>query len=304
MTEKPNRFINLHAHTHASVGDGLGPVDEHIDFCLENGMESMAFTEHGNCNSFAQAYLKTQELNKKGRNFKLIAGCEAYYHPDLEQWKRDKFSHEERKKIEKDRKKEEKKKSSEQIREELSDDGDGSTTENEDETKDVSKWRNPVTRRHHMVLLAKSEKGLENLFKLVSRSQTEGMYRFPRIDARMLKEHGEDIIVTSACVDGNAIVTTNNGKATLRELVESVNRGEVNFIKSFNEVDQKDEYRQVLAGQLTKKNAKVLKIKLKDGRILKCTPDHKVLTSNGWKEAQHLSKEDKILCEPVEEISK
>lgn len=203
MSDSPKKFVNLHAHTHASIADGLGPVEEHIDFCLENGMESMAFTEHGNCNSFAQAYLKTQDLKKKGRNFKLIPGCEAYYHPSLDQWKKDKFDHEERKRLEKERKKEEKKKSSEQLREELAaDDGDGSTTENEDETKDVSKWRNPVTRRHHMVLLAKSEKGMENLFKLVSRSQTEGMYRFPRIDAKMLKEHGEDIIVTSACIGG------------------------------------------------------------------------------------------------------
>ena len=203
MSDIPKKFTNLHAHSHFSQGDGLGTPEEHIDFVLENGMDALALTEHGNCNSFASAYLKSQELNKKGRQFKIIPAVEAYYHPDLEQWKRDKFEYEEKKKREKERKKEEKKRSSEQIQEELmAGDDDGSTTENEDETKDVSKWRNPVTRRHHMVLLAKSEKGMENLFKLVSRSQTEGMYRFPRIDARMLKEHGEDIIVTSACLGG------------------------------------------------------------------------------------------------------
>lgn len=190
MSEGPKKFVNLHAHTHASISDGLGPVEEHIDFALENGMSSMAFTEHGNCNSFAQAYLKTQALKQKGRDFKLIAGCEAYYHPDLEQWRRDKLAKEEAKKDEKKRAREE------------NDESDASTTENEEETKNVSKYRDPVNRRHHMVLLAKSEKGMENLFKLVSRGNIEGMYRFPRIDAKMLKEHGEDIIVTSACIGG------------------------------------------------------------------------------------------------------
>ncbi len=190
LSDSPKKFVNLHSHTHASISDGLGPVEEHIDFALENGMESMAFTEHGNCNSFAQAYLKSEDLKKKGRDFKLIAGCEAYYHPSLEEWRKQKFEKEEAKK---DAKKKDR---------EANDESDASTTENEEETKNVSKWRDPVNRRHHMVLLAKSDKGRQNLFKLVSRANIEGMYRFPRIDAKMLKEHGEDIIVTSACIGG------------------------------------------------------------------------------------------------------
>ena len=39
-----------------------------------------------------------------------------------------------------------------------------------------------------------------------------------------------------------------------------------------------------------------LKITLITGQELICTPDHKILTKDGWKEAQHITKEDFITC--------
>lgn len=54
----------------------------------------------------------------------------------------------------------------------------------------------------HLVLLAKNKTGLNNLFELVSRSNTEGFYYKPRIDFDMLKVYSEGLIVLSACMGG------------------------------------------------------------------------------------------------------
>lgn len=184
MSRKPTKFVGLHAHTGVgSPFDGLGYPQEHIDFILENGGDAWALTEHGNMNSFAHAYLHAHDLQKKGVDFKFIPGCEFYIHPDLDEWQRDYNFAREQKKLAKAQ----------------------ATDKVVVEDEDASKRRrlyDPVKRRHHMVVLAKSSKGLKNLFTLVSRGFKEGQYRFPRIDAKMLKEHGEDLIISTACIAG------------------------------------------------------------------------------------------------------
>lgn len=53
---------------------------------------------------------------------------------------------------------------------------------------------------YHVILLAASNKGLHNLFKLSTHSYTEGIYYKPRIDDALLADYSEDIIATSACL--------------------------------------------------------------------------------------------------------
>ncbi|MBR6613851.1 MAG: DNA polymerase III subunit alpha, partial [Clostridia bacterium] len=55
---------------------------------------------------------------------------------------------------------------------------------------------------NHLVLLAMSNKGYQNLIKLVSIAYTEGFYYKPRIDLEILKEYSEDIIALSGCMAG------------------------------------------------------------------------------------------------------
>jgi DNA polymerase III subunit alpha len=55
---------------------------------------------------------------------------------------------------------------------------------------------------YHMVLLAENQTGWMNLKKVVSRGYTEGFYYKPRIDWKMLEEHSEGIIATTACLGG------------------------------------------------------------------------------------------------------
>ena len=55
---------------------------------------------------------------------------------------------------------------------------------------------------NHIVLLAKNQKGLENLNKLNEIAWTEGFYKKPRIDYEVLEKYKEGIIVTSGCLSG------------------------------------------------------------------------------------------------------
>jgi len=56
--------------------------------------------------------------------------------------------------------------------------------------------------RFHICLFAKNKKGYENLMYLSSKAFIEGMYYFPRINKKELREHSEGLICTSACLQG------------------------------------------------------------------------------------------------------
>lgn len=55
---------------------------------------------------------------------------------------------------------------------------------------------------YHLVALAKTHEGYQNLCKLSSLGYTEGFYRRPRVDMDMIEQFKGDIIITSACVGG------------------------------------------------------------------------------------------------------
>jgi len=184
----PKNFTNLHGHSsQGSILDAIGESSEIFDFVLENGMNSCALSEHANMASYVSAYLYQKKLKQKGINFKYLPACEFYFYPDLNEWKRDLVKHEENKL---NAKKEKKEKQDDEIT---------ATVENEEETKS-GKYFNPLKRRHHLVVLAKTSRGLKNLFTLVSKGYKNGFYYFPRIDFNWLKEYGEDLIVSSACL--------------------------------------------------------------------------------------------------------
>ena len=56
--------------------------------------------------------------------------------------------------------------------------------------------------RFHICLYAKNKKGYENLMYLSSMAFIEGFYYFPRINKKVLREHSEGLICTSACLQG------------------------------------------------------------------------------------------------------
>ena len=52
---------------------------------------------------------------------------------------------------------------------------------------------------NHIILLAKNQKGLENLNKISELAWTEGFFKKPRFDFKILEKYKEGIIVSSAC---------------------------------------------------------------------------------------------------------
>ncbi len=55
---------------------------------------------------------------------------------------------------------------------------------------------------YHLVLLAKDQRGYQNLIQLITRAHLEGFYYRPRVDKELLTEYREGLIGLSACLGG------------------------------------------------------------------------------------------------------
>ena len=185
MTKIP--FVGLHAHSVAgSIFDGFGYPNEHMDYAHQNGSDALALTDHGNMNGLSWQVLHAKKMEAEGKDFKPIYGCEAYFIPSVKEWR------EEYERTMADKK---------AARAAKKDQTSGATVEDEGASKKASK--NILNRRRHLVLLAQNQKGLNNLFKLISESyKSENFYRYPRIDFDLLMKYNEGIIASSACLGG------------------------------------------------------------------------------------------------------
>ncbi len=183
------KFVGLHAHSVAgSPFDALGYPQDHMESAYSNGQDALALTDHGNMNGLAYQVLHAKKMNKEGRSFKPIYGTEAYFIPSIAEWAEEKAN------MEAQIKKTRSKSASDK-------EASGTTIEDEDASKKA--FKDILRRRNHLILLAKNQTGLQNIFKLVSKSyRAESFYRYPRIDFEMLKEHSEGVIVASACMGG------------------------------------------------------------------------------------------------------
>ena len=55
---------------------------------------------------------------------------------------------------------------------------------------------------NHLVILAKNAKGLENLNKLNELAWTDGFFKKPRMDWKILEQYKEGLVITSGCLSG------------------------------------------------------------------------------------------------------
>jgi DNA polymerase-3 subunit alpha len=75
MNKKP--FTHLHVHTHYSLLDGLGKIDDIINRVKELGMDSIAITDHGTMYGVPEFYDKATRAGLKP-----ILGMESYFAPN------------------------------------------------------------------------------------------------------------------------------------------------------------------------------------------------------------------------------
>lgn len=222
MTDKKIPFVGLHAHSVAgSIFDAIGYPNEHMDFCYENGGEALALTDHGNMNGFSHQFLHWKKMKAEGKEFKPIFGVEAYFLPSIDEWREDYD------RIKADAK----------LAKSLAKKGDtsGATVEDEDASKKAIK--SVINRRRHLVLLAKNQAGLSNLFKLISESyREENFYRYPRVDYKLLAKYSEGVIASSACLGGpyagNYWANREEGPEAVREAMRETTR---EFVKIFGD---------------------------------------------------------------------
>jgi DNA polymerase-3 subunit alpha len=185
-SKKPSiPFVGLHAHSVAgSIFDALGFPQEHMDFAYNNGMDALALTDHGNANGLAYQVLHAKKMQSEGKNFKPIFGVEAYFLPSIANWRKEYEA------ALQDKKKNKK----------LDDSQSGTTVEDEQSKKVI---KNILNRRRHLILLAQNQKGLKNIFKIISASYDKAhFYRYPRVDYALLKKFNEGVIAASACLGG------------------------------------------------------------------------------------------------------
>ena len=107
-------------------------------------------------------------------------------------------------------------------------------------------------------------------------------------------------ITTNPCITGDAMIITNKGEISLKELVERFNNGEEFDTLSFDIENNKREYNRVTNALLTRKNAEIIKITAlsSDFEIydIKLTPDHKIyIIEKGWVEAENIEVDDELL---------
>ncbi|MCL2060116.1 MAG: PolC-type DNA polymerase III [Oscillospiraceae bacterium] len=174
--------VELHLHTQMSALDAVSPVEELIKRAAEFGHPAVAITDHG----VVQAYPDAYDAGKK-HGIKIIYGVEAYLAPG-------------------------------EIAELNASRGAGSKAPKSAEAKaqkksdaNTSKSAEAIALKgseaqnqgsYHIIILAKNQKGLKNLYKLISKSHLEYFYRRPLMPRDEIEAHREGLIVGSACESG------------------------------------------------------------------------------------------------------
>lgn len=284
-----------------------------MDFALSNEMDALALTDHGNCNGVASQQIHAKKLSDRGIAFKAIPGVEAYFVESLADWAKALAVSKTNKALQKAMS-EIRKDISDSVVESLEDVGNehssaekdldesetsgGTIVELESESKGGdgrARFSDPVKQRSHLVLLPKNNAGLKSLFQMVSESYIDGFYSYPRMDFDIIRRHAKgNVVASSACVVGTAVLETNHGLLPLMEVVKLVSAGKQIFVLSYSEQESRLVFRRVLMGQCTKRGAKVVSITTKSGKVLRVTPDHKVLTDKGWLRADELNQNQPV----------
>lgn len=173
MTVKTRSSLNLHQHTEYSK-DGLSKVLDIAEAHKEMGTDSFCITDHGTMSAFPTAFSVAKKLGMK-----FVPGCEIYLAPPKAiDYKHVSVEIAEVAKVAR------RKRIDPAIKKEA-----------EDRLEHLQSI--DAKRNFHMTVLAKNQKGLENLFRIYSEGE---IYFTQRVTTESLFKHKEGLIVLSGCL--------------------------------------------------------------------------------------------------------
>ena len=174
-----NNFVHIHVHDNYSFLDGLGSPEEKVLKVKDLGMKALATTNHNHLGGV----LEFQSACKK-HGIKPLLGVELYWTWDRKTISLDKSDRDELAK--------------EKAREAGI---DVDKIKKATELKEVIKPYMYDTKGYHIILIAKNQKGWQNLVKIQSIASEEGLFngRY-HCDNELLKQYSEGLIVTTACI--------------------------------------------------------------------------------------------------------
>ena len=174
-----NNFTHLHVHTPDSLLDGFNKIDNLISKVKELNMNAVAITDHGTLAGTYEFQHKCLE-----NNIKPLLGIEIYHTHDM---KKIIMPVDDRKAM--------------ALKEALS---NGIEIPEKAKKKEVTELIKPYmydTKGYHLILIAKNQIGWNNLIKISSIANENGLFNGKgHCDDELLKKYSEGIICTSACI--------------------------------------------------------------------------------------------------------
>lgn len=164
------RFAHLHVHSDYSLLAGCGTMEQYAKVAQERGHPGIAFTEFGSMRGTSELI----QIAKK-HELKPVFGIEFYVCGDMT---RRGLTPDEKAEITK-----------------------GLPRSRSKQAIETYEREHGIQDRLLLTVWAKTNAGLQNLFKLSSRSWNGGFYYKPRIDLSALIEHGEGLMVGTGCAD-------------------------------------------------------------------------------------------------------
>lgn len=235
-----NNFTHLHVHTPDSLLDGFNKIDNLIAKVKELGMDAVAITDHGTLAGTYEFQHKCLE-----NDIKPILGIEMYHTHDM---KMITLPVDDRKAM--------------ALKEALE---QGVEIPEKAKKKEIAELIKPYmydTKGYHLILIAKNQTGWNNLIKISSIANENGVFNGRgHCDDELLKKYSEGIICTSACI-GSMI-----NQYILKDQIEEAYAEAVKLKSIFGddfylELQPLNDPQQVKANIELMKFAKDLKIKL------------------------------------------